>query len=309
MNTITKCIICGVAGATVGAGVAYIVTKKTLGKKFDAALDRTIDSMSKEYDQKLAKINKTLDSDIENMETPSVSACSSVTPAVPSKVEDSEKSTNGSEAGTDDSDPPLGVISKKDRISYHKIATEENYILDDEFEEDEYEVTQRNIIKKEVPYLVRVAEYNGNTMDYKPWYEFKSLRLFMKDWIELDGDKLSIPILYDADSDMVFDIVCDEELGARLRKMGFAFTGDIVREKLDTEWETEFGNCLYDSTSDSPGGYDYDEDEVVVCNDREECYYHIVKEDVYYKTEILQYDEDYKGMAAYKYLFDNDEGV
>jgi hypothetical protein len=262
MDLYTKLAIAAGAGLAVGTGVTYFATKKHLEKKYQAAMDRTINDLRAEYDHKIALAT----GEVEDEEVES---------------ETEESSEEEEEESSDDDDEESDPRSQKQNVDYTKFTKPSPAItIECEDSDDDEDYSEYEIIKKERPYLINVDTFNdGETHmveDSRPWYDKKELILYTKDFVYVNGEKVSIPILYSCDDDCIVDICVDADVAKLLSNLGMTHTGDWERANICIDME-DFGHPEFD----------YKPSEQAKRNDSTETEYYIDKRDLSYADDML----------------------
>lgn len=256
-------------GLAVGAGAGYFVTKKVLKKKYQESLDKTIEG----YESEIKKLK--CDAEPATIEATSEEATVK-TEETPEKTE--EKSTDDDEE-SDGSSPRIINYSKfssniktpdmpkelKEGVisiigNDDDVLSEAEKFVNKVVAADEYpEHNPDGIIKQPNPYCISIDEF-GEAQ--RPWYDHKELILFMKDYIYINGEKVSTPILYSCDDDAIVDVFVSEEVSKKLEAAGLVKTGIWQFDNLDMDLD-EFGK-----------GFDYKSYELAKrCDNTEmECY-------------------------------------
>lgn len=266
-----------VAGLAVGGGAGYLITKKVLKKKYESSLDKTIMG----YESKIAELKKgAICEDVCEEKVETEEEVSKKTEEKP--ADDDEESDAGHPRLIDYTKFSDNLKTPTLRIDLNEegdiISSVEKFV-NKERSTDEYpESDPDNIIKESRPYLISKDQFYENE---RPWYDQKELILFMKDYIFINGEKYSVPILYSCDDDAIIDVFVSEEISKKLEAAGLTKTGIWAMDNLDLSMD-DFGR----------DGFDYKEyEQIKRCDATEmECYVD-VRRDKSYAEEMLDIDE------------------
>ena len=273
-----------VAGLAIGGTAGYFITKKICKKKYQESLDKTISDLSKDYESKI----EALKGGTEAVKVEATEEVAEKTEEAPKKEE--EKSTDDDEE-SDGASPKIDYTTFSNRrvnvpdthinIIGHDddVITEAEKFVNKIVADEEYpEHNPDGIIKQPRPYLIKIDEFYESQ---RPWYDQKELILFMKDFIYIDGERVSTPILYSCDDDAIIDVFVDEETSKKLEKAGLVKTGIWTFDNIDLSLD-DFGR----------EGYDYKAyEQVKRCDATEiECYID-KRDDKSYAEDLLDIED------------------